>query len=99
MAGAFGIAAGAGAVLALVFAVLWILERPTPEMRAAVWWELHSWLGLIATWLAAASILSASLRLLGVKAPRMLIPAAAVGGSTGPLLLAVCSALLKAGWT
>ena len=36
MAGAAGIAAGAGVVLALVFAVLWILERPTPEMRAAV---------------------------------------------------------------
>ena len=68
---------------------------PTSEMRSAVWWETHSWAGLIATWLAAASILPASLRLLGVKAPRLLIPAAAIAGATGPLLLAVCTALLR----
>ncbi len=36
MAGATGIAAGAGVVLALVFAVLWIIEWPAAEMRAAV---------------------------------------------------------------
>ena len=36
MAGAIGIVAGAGVVLALVFAVLWIIERPAAEMRASV---------------------------------------------------------------
>jgi hypothetical protein len=72
---------------------------PTPEMRAAVWWENHSWLGLIATWIAAASVLPASLHLLGVRTKSRLIPAAVVGGVTGPLLLGVCTALLKVGWS
>jgi len=71
---------------------------PTPEMRSAVWWETHSWPGLIATWLAAAAILPASLRLLGLRSPPLLISSAGIAAATGPLLLAVCTALLRMGW-
>jgi hypothetical protein len=72
--------------------------KPTPDMRLAVWWETHSWLGLFSTWIAAAAALPASLRLLGVKSLRLLLAGVGAGGSPGPLLLAACTALLKAGW-
>jgi len=71
---------------------------PTAEMRSTVWWETHSWLGLMATWLAAAAILPASLRVLGVRAKEWLFATAGIAAATGPLMLAVCALLLKLGW-
>jgi hypothetical protein len=71
---------------------------PTREMRSTIWWANHSWLGLIATWIGAAALLPASLRLLGVKAVEWLGAAAGVAGLTGPLMLGVCALLLKLGW-
>jgi len=71
---------------------------PTAEMRSTIWWENHSWLGLFATWAAAAAILPLSLRLLGVRTTEGLFAAAGVAAATGPLMLGVCAVLLKLGW-
>ena len=71
---------------------------PTAEMRSTVWWEAHSWLGLLATWIAAAAIPPASLRLLGVRSTEWLLATAGIAATTGPLMLGVCAVLLKLGW-
>lgn len=69
-------------------------EAPTPTMIREQWWEAHSWFGLVAVWLAALALPPLSLWLLGVTSIRELAIAGVAGGVTGPLLLAVCSALL-----
>jgi hypothetical protein len=71
---------------------------PTTEMRSTIWWETHSWLGLFATWTAAAALLPLSLRLLGVRAKEGLLGAAGLAAATGPLMLGFCALLLKLGW-
>jgi len=74
-------------------------QSPTGEMRLAVWRAEQSWWGLSALWIAAAILFPGSLRLLGVRAMGWLTAAFLAAGTTGPLLLGICTALVKEGWS
>jgi len=76
-----------------------VWRSPTGEMRLSVWWEQQSWWGLSALWIAAATLFPGSLRLLGVRAKNWLTTAFLAAGATGPLMLWICTALVKDGWS
>lgn len=73
-------------------------ESATGNMRLDVWWEDHPRIGLAAWWIGAATLFAGGLRLLGVKAKGWLAAAFVAAGVTGPILLHVCTALVKDGW-
>jgi hypothetical protein len=74
-------------------------DSPTGKMKIEVWWQDHSRIGLATWWIGGAVSFAGGLMLLGGRAKGWLLTAFAAAGLTGPILLTICSACVKDGWS